>query len=67
MRQKVVLFGRGVSALALVVFVAVSAAARPAEGELPWRWKGGNPLERIVKVVKKAIGNLGDGLTGPRP
>ena len=54
---------RAVSAVILVVVLAVSVSARPRE-ERPIR-EPRDKREPIVKVVKRIIQSLGDGLTIP--
>lgn len=51
----------------VVVSVVFTLAAAPADSrrDLP-REKSG-PIAKIVKVVKKVIRSLGDGLTTPTP
>ena len=53
---------RAVSAVVLVVVFSVSVSARPRE-ERPREPRG--KREPIVKVVKRIIQSLGDGLTIP--
>jgi hypothetical protein len=54
---------RGVLAVSIVLVLAVPAQAKPQDGG---RW-----FERkfapIVKIVKKLVTRLGDGLIDPRP
>lgn len=56
---------RGVSAVVLVVVLAVSVSARPRE-ERPIR-EPREKREPVVKFLKKVIKSLGDGLTIPNP
>jgi hypothetical protein len=56
---------RGVSVVVVVVFLGVSVSARPRD-ERPIR----EPREKgdpIVKVIKRVLESLGDGLTIPTP
>lgn len=53
---------RGVIGVSLVVMLAVPAQARPGDGS--WLEEGRG---RIVKVIKKIVKSLGDGLIDPRP
>ncbi|HEX7150517.1 MAG TPA: hypothetical protein VF618_03440 [Thermoanaerobaculia bacterium] len=67
MRQNRSAVARGVSVLFMVVFFAVSASAMPGNGESLWRGKGGSPMERLVRLLKRTVMNLGDGISIPRP
>ena len=53
---------RGVAAVAVMVVLASGVSAAPRDERGP-REKGGP----IVKVIKKVIKSLGDGLTIPKP
>jgi len=55
--------GRGVLAVSIVFVLAVPAQARPRDGG---RWFE-RKIDPIVKVVKKFVTRLGDGLSDPRP
>ena len=57
-------YARGVSAVALMLVLAVSVSARPRE-ERPR--DPGEKREPIVKFIKKVIRSLGDGLVTPTP
>jgi len=63
MRRSSHAVARAVSAVILVVVLAVSVSARPRE-ERPIR-EPRDKREPIVKVVKRIIKSLGDGLTIP--
>jgi hypothetical protein len=54
---------RGVLALSIVFVLAVPAQARPRDGG---RWFE-RKIDPIVKIVKKLMTSLGDGLIDPRP
>jgi hypothetical protein len=52
----------------LSLLLAVSASAAPSgERRLQLRREIGDPIARIIRVVKKTIRSLGDGITTPRP
>jgi hypothetical protein len=56
---------RGVSAVLMAVVLSLSVAAGPRENQMPRE-----PREKrdpIVKIVKRIIQSLGDGLTVPTP
>jgi len=63
MRRSGYAVARAVSAVVLVVVFAVNVSARPRE-ERPIR-EPRDKREPIVKVVKRIIKSLGDGLTIP--
>lgn len=65
MRRSSQVVVRGVSAVVVVVILAVSMSARPRE-ERPIR-EPREKREPIVKFIKKVIESLGDGLTIPNP
>jgi len=65
MRRPGYAVARSVSAVVLVVLFAVSVSARPRD-ERPVR-EPRMKREPIVKVVKRIIKSLGDGLTTPTP
>jgi hypothetical protein len=54
---------RGVLAVSIVMVLAVPAQAKPRDGG---RWFE-RKIDPIVKIVKKLITRLGDGLIDPRP
>ena len=54
--------GRGVLAVSIVVALAMPVQAKPRDGG---RWF--DRLDPIVKVIKKMVTRLGDGLVDPRP
>ena len=54
---------RGVAAVAMMLALAGSTVALPREG----REQGRTRDESIVKMVKRIVRALGDGLTIPRP
>jgi uncharacterized protein YggT (Ycf19 family) len=54
---------RGVLAVSIVLVLSVPAQAKPRDGG---RWLD-RVTEPIVKVVKKVVRTLGDGLVDPRP
>jgi hypothetical protein len=54
---------RGVLAVSIVMVLAVPAQAKPRDGG---RWFE-RKIDPIVKIVKKLITRLGDGLVDPRP
>jgi hypothetical protein len=56
---------RGVAAVAVILMLAGSAFAVPREGREQARERGREP--GIVKMVKKIIRALGDGLIVPLP
>jgi hypothetical protein len=53
---------RGLIGVSLVMVLAVPAQARPGDGS--WLEEGRG---RIIKVIKKIVKSLGDGLIDPRP
>ena len=55
--------GRGVLTVAIVVALAMPVQAKPRDGG---RWFE-RTIDPIVKVVKKMVGTLGDGLGDPWP
>jgi hypothetical protein len=54
---------RGVLAASIVLVLAVPAQARSRDGG---RWFE-RKIDPIVKVIKKLMTSLGDGLSDPRP
>jgi hypothetical protein len=54
---------RGVLAVSIVMVLAVPAQAKPHNGG---RWFE-RKIDPIVKIVKKLVTSLGDGLIDPRP
>jgi len=54
---------RGVLAVSIVLVLAMPAQAKPRDGG---RWFE-RKIDPIVKVIKKLVTRLGDGLTDPRP
>ena len=54
---------RGVLAVSIVLVLAMPVQAKPRDGG---RWFD-RTIEPIVKVVKKLVRTLGDGLSDPRP
>jgi hypothetical protein len=59
---------RGVVALSFAVLVAVSAsAAQTAVEAREQSLEKERTIARIVRVIRKSIRSLGDGLTIPRP
>jgi hypothetical protein len=56
---------RSVAAIAVIFMLAGSAFAVPREGREPARGRGHEP--GIVKIVKKIVRALGDGLIIPIP
>ena len=54
---------RGVLAVSIVMVLAVPAQAKPQGGG---RWFE-RKIDPIVKVLKKLMTSLGDGLVDPRP
>lgn len=56
---------RGVAAVAVILALAGNAHAVAREGRVPQRER--TPDSAIVKMVKKIVRALGDGLTVPLP
>jgi hypothetical protein len=54
---------RGVLAVSVVLVLSVPAQAKPRDGG---RWFE-RRIDPIVKIVKKLMTSLGDGLVDPRP
>lgn len=54
---------RGVLAASIVMVLAIPAQAKPRDGG---RWFG-RRIDPIVKIVKKLIKSMGDGLGDPWP
>ncbi|HYK00659.1 MAG TPA: hypothetical protein VE974_02820 [Thermoanaerobaculia bacterium] len=57
---------RSVIAVAVVCLLVAFSTPAATHDERVGRGKD-DPITRIVKVIKKAVRSLGDGLTGPRP
>ncbi|HYC58220.1 MAG TPA: hypothetical protein VEK79_01510 [Thermoanaerobaculia bacterium] len=57
---------RGAAALSLVVMLSLPAQARDFENRRDRSWLDFQ-RERIVKIVKRVVKSLGDGLTIPTP
>jgi hypothetical protein len=61
MRRVFNAFVRGMASVAVIVALSVSAAAAPRED----RDRGREP--GLIKIIKKVVKTLGDGLTVPLP
>lgn len=64
MRRTYWSYARGVAAVALMLALTVSVSARPRE-ERPRDSR--EKRDPIVKIIKKVIRSLGDGLISPTP
>lgn len=64
MRRSIV---RGVVVMSFAVLVALNASAVQNGTEVRERIGVKERVEQIVKVIRKAIRSLGDGLVSPRP
>ena len=54
-----------IAVVGVCLLVALSAPAATHDGRVG---RGtDDPITRIIKVIKKTVRSLGDGLTGPRP
>jgi hypothetical protein len=54
--------------LVVCLFVALGSSAAPyGDGALELRREKGEPISRIVRLVKKTVKSLGDAITTPRP
>jgi hypothetical protein len=58
---------RGVVVVSFAVLVALNASAAQNGTEVRERIGVKERVEKIVRVVKRAVKSLGDGLTRPRP
>jgi hypothetical protein len=58
---------RGVVVVSFAVLVALNASAVQNGTEVRKRIGAKERLEQVVRVVKKSIRSLGDGLVSPRP
>lgn len=57
-----------IGVVVVCLLAAVGASAAPyGDGRLELRRGKEDPIARVIRVVKKVVGSLGDGLGGPKP